>query len=66
MSLNCDPASLFATALIENLGAKYFYSRKRGVRFNAWQEHLRRSAGSFGRTPASPRDRDLRRAVVPG
>jgi hypothetical protein len=66
MSQHSNSSSPFATALTETLGAKYSYSRKRRDGFSAWQEHLRKSAGSSGGAPATARDRDLRRAVVPG
>ena len=66
MSLNPSPTSPFATALIETLGVKYSHSRKPRDGFAAWQEHVRKSAGSLSSAPPARRDRDLRRTVVPG
>ena len=67
MSLNTEArAKSFATALIEAAGSKYSFSRKGWDGFDAWQAHIRKSAGSVGRALSSRRDRDLRRAVVPG
>jgi hypothetical protein len=48
------------------VATKYSYSRKRWDGFSAWQEHLRKLAGTVGSAPATHRDRDLRRSVVPG
>jgi hypothetical protein len=67
MSLNSDvnPTS-FAITRVRAAGSKYSYSRKRWSAFEAWQEHVRKSAASVG-TAFSPRaDRDLRRVVVAG
>ena len=67
MSLNSDSrATSFATALIEAAGSKYSFSRKGWDGFDAWQAHIRKSAVSVGRAFSPRRDRDLRRAVVPG
>jgi hypothetical protein len=67
MSLNPSAVSQsFATALLESVGSKYSYSRKRRDGFDAWQEHIRKSAASVGSAFAPRRDRELRRAVVPG
>ncbi len=47
-------------------GRRNSYSRRRWSAFDAWQEHIRRSAAHIGVAfPARP-DRDLRRASVPG
>jgi hypothetical protein len=44
-------------------GRKNSYSRKRWNAFDAWQDHVRKSAGvAF----SERHDRDLRRAVVTG
>jgi hypothetical protein len=45
---------------------KYSYSRKRWSAFDAWQEHIRKSASSVGVAFSQRPDRDLRRAVVTG
>jgi hypothetical protein len=66
MSLNSNSLSSFARALNETTGSKYSYSRKRWDGFNAWQEHLRKSAVPVGSVPFGGRDRDLPRTVVPG
>ena len=42
------------------------YSLKRWNPFDAWQEHIRKSADSVGSAFAARPDRDLRRAVVAG
>jgi hypothetical protein len=47
-------------------GSKYSYSLKRWNAFDAWQEHIRKSAASAGSAFAARPDRDLRRAVVAG
>jgi hypothetical protein len=44
----------------------YSYSRKRWNAFDAWQEHVRRSAAAVGTTFSERQDRDLRRAIVAG
>ena len=64
MSLNSN--SPFAAALNKTTGSKYSYSRKRWDGFNAWQEHVRKFAGSIGSDAFVVRDRDLRRTVIPG
>ena len=46
--------------------SKYSYSLKRWNAFDAWQEHIRRSAASVGSAFTARPDRDLRRAVVAG
>jgi len=67
MSLNFNrPATTFAAALIEAVGSRYSYSRKRRDGLDAWQEHIRKSATSVGSAFSPRRDRELRRAVVPG
>lgn len=47
-------------------GSKYSYSLRRWNAFDAWQEHIRKSAVSVGSAFAARPDRDLRRAVVTG
>jgi hypothetical protein len=42
------------------------YSRKRWNAFDAWQDHVRKSAASVGIAFAERHDRDLRRTVVTG
>ncbi len=60
-----SPASV-ATVANRTTTSKYSYSHKRWDSFSAWQEHVRKLAGSVGSTPFPSRDRDLRRPVVPG
>jgi hypothetical protein len=66
MSLNSHSPSPFATTLNKTTGSKYSCSRKRWDGFSAWQEHVRKLAGSVGSAPFPSRDRDLRRPIVPG
>ena len=66
MSSNSNSSTSFAMALNETIGSRYSYSRKRWDAFSAWQEHIRKLAGSIGSVPFASRDRDLRRTVVPG
>lgn len=66
MPFNSAPVSLFAQALSSKTSSQYSYSRKCPDGYSAWQEHLRRSFETLGGAPMSHRDRDLRRAVVPG
>jgi hypothetical protein len=47
-------------------GSKYSYSLKRWNAFDAWQDHIRKSAASVGSAFSVRQDRDLRRAVVAG
>ena len=47
-------------------GSKYSYSLKRWNAFDAWQEHIRKSAASVGSAFTARPDRDLRRAIVAG
>jgi hypothetical protein len=47
-------------------GSRYSYSLKRWNPFDAWQEHIRKSAVSVGSAFTARPDRDLRRAVVAG
>jgi len=58
--LDTLPSSFKAT------GSKYSYSLKRWNAFDAWQEHIRKSAASVGSAFTARPDRDLRRAVVAG
>ena len=66
MSLNSNSSASFVTALNETIGSRYSYSRKRWDGFSAWQEHIRKLAGSIGSVRSASRDRDLRRTIVPG
>ena len=50
----------------ETTGSKYSYSLKRWNAFDAWQEHIRKSAAPMGSAFTARPDRDLRRAVVAG
>ena len=62
MSSNVDkPATVFKPA-----GSKYSYSLKRWNPFDAWQEHIRKSADPVGNAYGPRPDRDLRRAVAAG
>jgi hypothetical protein len=45
---------------------KNSYSRKRRSTFDAWQEHVRKSAASVGVAFSGRHDRDLRRAIISG
>jgi hypothetical protein len=45
---------------------KNSYSRKRRSTFDAWQEHVRKSAASVGVAFSARHDRDLRRAIISG
>ncbi len=45
---------------------KNSYSRKRRSTFDAWQEHVRKSAASVGIAFSARHDRDLRRAIISG
>jgi len=60
MSSNPHQTSFKATA------SKYSYSLKRWNAFDAWQEHIRKSAVSVGSAFTARPDRDLRRAVIAG
>jgi hypothetical protein len=42
------------------------YSRKRRSTFDAWQEHVRKSAAAVGVAFSARHDRDLRRAIISG
>jgi hypothetical protein len=42
------------------------YSRKRWSAFDAWQEHIRKSAAAVGVAFPERHDRDMRRAIVTG
>ena len=66
VTLNLNSPSSFVTALNKMSGSRWSYSRKRWDGFNAWQEHVRKSAGPVGTAAFAGRDRDLRRTVVPG
>jgi hypothetical protein len=43
---------------------KHSYSRRRWNAFEAWQEHVRRSAAAVGGAFTQQHDRDLRRALT--
>jgi phytoene/squalene synthetase len=45
---------------------KNSYSRKRRSTFDAWQEHVRKSAAAVGVAFSARHDRDLRRATISG
>jgi len=60
MSSNPDQTSFKTT------DSKYSYSLKRWNAFDAWQEHIRKSAVSVGSAFTARPDRDLRRAVIAG
>jgi hypothetical protein len=45
---------------------KNSYSRKRWNAFDAWQDHIRKSAASVGVAFSERHDRDLRRAIITG
>jgi hypothetical protein len=45
---------------------KNSYSRKCRSTFDAWQEHVRKSAASVGVAFSARHDRDLRRAIISG
>jgi hypothetical protein len=62
MSSNLDKAP----AAFKPTASKYSYSLKRWNPFDAWQDHIRKSAASVGSAFAARPDRDLRRAVVAG
>jgi len=42
------------------------YSRRRWNAFDAWQDHVRKSAATVGVAFSERHDRDLRRAIVTG
>ena len=52
--------------IVTPLGRKNSYSRKRWNAFDAWQDHVRKSAASVGVAFPERHDRDLRRAIVTG
>jgi hypothetical protein len=68
MSSNSDSrATSFAAALIKAAGSNYSYSRKHWNAFDAWQDHVRKSAASVGNALSGGHsDRDLRRAIIAG
>jgi hypothetical protein len=53
-------------ASAEGSERKRTYSLKRWSGFDAWQQHVRKSAASVGVAFAERNDRDLRRAIVTG
>jgi hypothetical protein len=67
MSSNSDASpTSFVTAHSKAAEPNYSYSRKRWSVFDAWQEHVRKSAASIDSAFSARPDRDLRRATVPG
>ena len=67
MSYNAETSR--ATAAAEHstpAGRKNSYSRRRWNAFDAWQDHVRKSANSVGVAFTERHDRDLRRSVVTG
>ena len=72
MSSNSDiPRHTIAAAQPATSVRTNSYSRKRWSAFDAWQEHVRKSAGAthashLGVTFSERHDRDLRRAMVTG
>jgi hypothetical protein len=55
-----------AAAQSSPLSRKNSYSRRRWSAFDAWQEHVRKSAASVGAAFSERHDRDLRRATIDG
>jgi hypothetical protein len=55
-----------ATAHSTPASRKNSYSRKRWNAFDAWQDHVRKSAASVGVAFSERHDRDLRRAIITG
>jgi hypothetical protein len=72
MSSNSDtPRDTIAAAQAASSARQNSYSRKRWNAFDAWQEHVRKSASAMhashgGVTFSERHDRDLRRAIVTG
>jgi hypothetical protein len=67
MSSNSDtPRDTIAAAQAASSARQNSYSRKRWNAFDAWQEHVRKSATNVGVTFSERHDRDLRRAIVTG
>jgi len=72
MSTNSEtPQGATAAEQLSPATRKNSYSRKRWSAFDAWQEHVRKSAGTthashVGVVLSQRHDRDLRRAVVTG
>jgi hypothetical protein len=67
MSYNSETPRTAATAEHSTLaGRKNSYSRKRWNAFEAWQDHVRKSAASVGVAFSERHDRDLRRAIITG
>ena len=60
------PAAHSTLASQTPAGRKNSYSRKRWSAFEAWQEHVRKSAASVGVAFSERHDRDLRRSIVSG
>jgi hypothetical protein len=66
MSYNSETHHITAAAHSTPVGRKNSYSRKRWNAFDAWQDHVRKSAASVGVAFPERHDRDLRRAIVTG
>jgi hypothetical protein len=67
MSYNSETSRTPAATAHSTLeGRKNSYSRKRWNAFDAWQDHIRKSAASVGVAFSERHDRDLRRSVVAG
>ena len=66
MSFNSETLQGTAAAQPAPSVRRNSYSRKRWSAFDAWQEHVRKSAGSVGVAFSERPDRDLRRAIVTG
>jgi hypothetical protein len=67
MSSNSETAHEKLTAAQAAPAAReYSYSRKRWSAFDAWQEHVRKSAATVGVAFRERHDRDLRRVIVTG
>jgi hypothetical protein len=67
MSSNHQASALSSvTSRLKEAGSKYSYSLKRWNAFDAWQDHVRKSAATVGNAFSGRADRDLRRAIVAG
>jgi hypothetical protein len=66
-TLHGTAATAHSTSDSQTLASrKNSYSRKRRSTFDAWQEHIRKSAASVGVAFSARHDRDLRRAIISG
>jgi hypothetical protein len=66
MSSNSQTLQGTPAAEPASLARRNSYSRKRWSAFDAWQEHVRKSAASVGVAFTERHDRDLRRVTVTG